>query len=184
MRVLVQRSGKSSVKVDGKTVGKIDKGFTVPVRDKKTRKQEWETLDDDLNYTKNDLDRTVLVPDHIRTVLQCYKDTIFTELFPEREQTWIPKTLIFAKDDNHAEEIVRIAREVFNKGNDFCKKITYNKLYETHEQYKLETTALIKNFEDQINFYQKENYKLKRNATTYKWLSGALAVGGIIALCK
>ena len=63
-------------------------------------------------------------------------------------------------------------------------KITYNRLYETHEQYKLETTALIKNYEDQINFYQKENYKLKRNATTYKWLSGALAVGGIIALCK
>ena len=47
-------------------------------------------------------------------------------MFPEREHTWIPKTLIFAKDDNHAEEIVRIAREVFNKGNDFCKKITYN----------------------------------------------------------
>ena len=116
-----------SIRTDvGENGGKIDKGFTVPVRDKKTRKQEWETLDDDLNYTKNDLDRTVLVPDHIRTILQCYKDTIFTELFPEREQTWIPKTLIFAKDDNHAEEIVRIAREVFNKGNDFCKKITYN----------------------------------------------------------
>lgn len=116
-----------SIRTDvGENGGKIDKGFTVPVRDKKTRKQEWETLDEDLNYTKNDLDRTVLVPDHIRTVLQCYKDTIFTELFPEREHTWIPKTLIFAKDDNHAEEIVRIAREVFNKGNDFCKKITYN----------------------------------------------------------
>ena len=116
-----------SIRTDvGENGGKIDKGFTVPVRDKKTRKQEWETLDDDLKYTKNDLDRTVLVPDHIRTILQCYKDTIFTELFPEREQTWIPKTLIFAKDDNHAEEIVRIAREVFNKGNDFCKKITYN----------------------------------------------------------
>ena len=116
-----------SIRTDvGERGGKINKGFTVPVRDKKTRKQEWETLDEDLNYSKNDLDRTVLVPDHIRTVLQCYKDTIFTELFPEREQTWIPKTLIFAKDDNHAEEIVRIAREVFNKGNDFCKKITYN----------------------------------------------------------
>ena len=116
-----------SIRTDvGENGGKIEKGFTIPVRDKKTRKQDWETLDEDLNYTKNDLDRTVLVPDHIRTVLQCYKDTIFTELFPEREHTWVPKTLIFAKDDNHAEEIVRIAREVFNKGNDFCKKITYN----------------------------------------------------------
>lgn len=116
-----------SIRTDvGEHGGKVNKGFTIPVRDKKTRKQEWETLDDDLEYTKSDLDRTVLVPDHIRTILQCYKDTIFTELFPEREHTWIPKTLIFAKDDNHAEEIVRIAREVFNKGNDFCKKITYN----------------------------------------------------------
>ncbi len=116
-----------SIRTDvGEMGGKVNKGFTIPVRDKKTRKQEWETLDDDLEYTKSDLDRTVLVPDHIRTILQCYKDTIFTELFPEREHTWIPKTLIFAKDDNHAEEIVRIAREVFNKGNDFCKKITYN----------------------------------------------------------
>ena len=63
-------------------------------------------------------------------------------------------------------------------------KTNYNNLYETHEQYKIETAALIKNYEDQINFYQKENFKLKRNATTYKWLAGGLAVGGIIALCK
>ena len=110
----------------GENGGQIDKGFTVPVRDKKTRKQNYETLDEDLVYSKNDLDRTVLVPDQIRTVLECYKTTVFEELFPEREKTWIPKTLIFAKDDNHAEEIVRITREVFNKGNDFCKKITYN----------------------------------------------------------
>jgi len=116
-----------SIRTDvGENGGKIDKGFSVPVRDKRTRKQQYETLDEDMNYSKTDLDRSVLVPDHIRTILQCYKDTIFTELFPEREQTWIPKTLIFAKDDNHAEEIVRITREVFNKDNDFCKKITYN----------------------------------------------------------
>lgn len=116
-----------SIRTDvGENGGKVDKGFTIPVRDKKTRKQQYETLDEELDYKKNDLDRTVSVPDHIRAVLQCYKDTIFTELFPEREETWIPKTLIFAKDDNHAEDIVRITREVFNKGNDFCKKITYN----------------------------------------------------------
>lgn len=58
--------------------------------------------------------------------METYKQAIFTQLFPEREPNWIPKTLIFAKDDNHAEEIVRITREVFGKGNDFCKKITYN----------------------------------------------------------
>lgn len=105
---------------------KIESGFTVPVRDKKTRKTIYSQLTDDIVYTKNELDRSVLAPNQIRTVLEAYKNAIFTQLFPEREPTWIPKTLIFAKDDNHAEEIVNIAREVFNKGNDFCKKITYN----------------------------------------------------------
>ncbi len=110
----------------GEYGGKVEAGFSVPVRDKKTRKTVYENLSDDLIYVKNDLDRSVLVPNQIRTVLECYKQSLFTQLYPEREPTWVPKTLIFAKDDNHAEEIVRIAREVFAKGNDFCKKITYN----------------------------------------------------------
>ncbi len=63
------------------------------------------------------------MPDQIRTVLSTYRDVVFTELFPDR--TLVPKTLIFAKDDSHAEDIVHICREVFGKGNDFCKKITY-----------------------------------------------------------
>ena len=37
----------------------------------------------------------------------------------------MPKTIIFAKDDSHADDIVRIVRQVFDKGNDFCQKITY-----------------------------------------------------------
>jgi type I restriction enzyme R subunit len=57
--------------------------------------------------------------------LQCYRDKLFTELFPGRTSQWVPKTLIFAKDDNHAEEIVHAVREVFGHGNDFAKKITY-----------------------------------------------------------
>ena len=37
----------------------------------------------------------------------------------------MPKTIIFAKDDSHADDIVRVARLAFDKGNDFCQKITY-----------------------------------------------------------
>ena len=116
--------------------GKIEKNFPVPLRDKKTRKITYEQLDEDLEYKKNDLDRSVLVPNQIRTIMECYRDTIYTELFPEREPNlaWTPKTLIFAKDDNHAEEIVRITREVFAQGNDFCKKITYNVTGEKPEE--------------------------------------------------
>jgi len=115
------------IKTDvGENGGKVDAGFTVPVRDKKTRKTIYEKLDEDVIYEKKDLDTKVLVPNQITTVLECYKESLFVQLFPEREKTWVPKTLIFAKDDSHADDIVRIVREVFNKGNDFCKKITYN----------------------------------------------------------
>ena len=37
----------------------------------------------------------------------------------------VPKTLVFCKDESHAEDTVHIVREVFGKGNDFAKKITY-----------------------------------------------------------
>ncbi len=106
--------------------GKVEAGYTIPKIDKRTRHKIYETLDEDLVYNPNQLDRSVVSLNQIRTVLQTYKQNLFTTLFPEREPTWVPKTLIFAKDDNHAENIVRIAREVFEQGNDFCKKITYN----------------------------------------------------------
>lgn len=106
--------------------GKVEAGYTIPKIDKRTRHKIYETLDDDLVYNPNQLDRSVVSLNQIRTVLQAYKQNLFTTLFPEREPTWVPKTLIFAKDDNHAENIVRIAREVFEQGNEFCKKITYN----------------------------------------------------------
>ena len=103
--------------------GKVEKGFYVDKRNKLDRSKRWEQLDEDLAYTAPELDRSVVVPSQIRTVLQTFKDALFTELFPGR--TLVPKTLIFAKDDSHAEDIVHICREVFGKGNDFCKKITY-----------------------------------------------------------
>ncbi|MDH5558080.1 MAG: DEAD/DEAH box helicase family protein, partial [Alphaproteobacteria bacterium] len=103
--------------------GTIETGYQVPVRDRRTRKVKYQELEDELEYAAQDLDRSVTTPNQIRTILQAYRDSLFTELFPGR--SWVPKTLIFAKDDNHAEEIVHIARDVFGEGNDFCKKITY-----------------------------------------------------------
>ncbi|WP_334093444.1 DEAD/DEAH box helicase family protein, partial [Helicobacter typhlonius] len=100
--------------------------FQVPFRDKDTRKIGYESLEEDLEYSKADLDRSVLAPSQIRTILETYRDKVFDLLFPERERSFLAKTLIFAKDDNHAEEIVRLAREVFNADNEFAQKITYN----------------------------------------------------------
>lgn len=127
-----QRAIADGINVDGSVFriktkiteqgSKIEKGWYVGRRDKRTRRERWEQLDEDMTYVPGELDRHVTAPDQIRTILTAYKDSL-GELFPGRQE--VPKTLIFAKDDNHAEEIVRITRQVFGKGNDFCQKVTY-----------------------------------------------------------
>ena len=102
---------------------KVEAGYSVQIQERDTRKKRWEQLDDDFSYDPNQLDRAVVAPDQIRKIIQAYRDKLFTEIFPGRE--WVPKTLIFAKDDAHAENIVEIVREEFGKGNDFAQKITY-----------------------------------------------------------
>jgi len=102
---------------------KIDAGFNVKKRDKLTRQQRWELLDEEVEYDSKQLDKSVVVPDQIRTIIRAFKEKLFTDLFPGRKE--VPKTIIFAKDDSHAEDIVHIVREEFGKGNEFCKKITY-----------------------------------------------------------
>lgn len=101
----------------------VEAGNYIDKRDKLTREKRWEELDDDLDYDSNQLDRLVVSEDQIRTVIKAFKEKLFTEIFPGR--TDVPKTLVFAKDDSHADDIVRIIREEFGKGNDFAKKITY-----------------------------------------------------------
>ncbi len=102
---------------------KVDAGYYIDKRDKLTRKTRWELLDEDLEYEARQLDRDVVTPDQIRTVIRTFKEKLCTEIFPGRQE--VPKTLIFAKDDSHAEDIVHIVRDEFGKGNEFCKKITY-----------------------------------------------------------
>jgi len=101
----------------------IEAGLFVDKRDRDTRARRWEQLDEELVYDAKKLDRDVVAEDQIRTVIRQFKNALFTELFPRREH--VPKTLIFAKDDSHADDIVKIAREEFAKGNEFCQKITY-----------------------------------------------------------
>src|SRR2546422_914806 len=101
----------------------VNAGFYIDKRDRLTRKVRWQQLDEDFSYAANQLDRDVVAKDQIRTIIQTFRDRLFTEIFPGR--TDVPKTLIFAKDDSHAEDIVQIVREEFGKGNDFAQKITY-----------------------------------------------------------
>jgi type I restriction enzyme R subunit len=101
----------------------VEAGFYVDKRDRLTRARRAELLDQDLTYSAGQLDRDVVSTDQIRTVIRTFRDKLFTEIFPGR--THVPKTLIFAKDDNHADDIVQIVREEFGKGNEFCQKVTY-----------------------------------------------------------
>lgn len=107
----------------GEGGGKVDAGFYVDKRDRQTRKVRWEMLENDFEYAAKQLDRDVVAPDQIRTIIRTFRDKLFTEIFPKR--TEVPKTLVFAKTDSHAEDIVNVIREEFGRGNDFCKKITY-----------------------------------------------------------
>ncbi len=111
---------------------KVDAGYYLGYRDKLTRKVRWEQLDEEFAYDPEQLDRGVQTPDQIRTLVRTFRDKLFSEIFPGR--TEVPKTLIFAKDDNHAEKIVEIVREEFGKGNEFAQKITYRTTGETPER--------------------------------------------------
>jgi type I restriction enzyme R subunit len=102
---------------------RVESGFWIDKRDRLTRARRAELLDTDFTYTSQDLNRDVVAPDQIRTVVREFRDKLFTDIFPGR--TEIPKTLIFARDDSHTDDIVQIVREEFGKGNDFCQKITY-----------------------------------------------------------
>lgn len=92
-------------------------------RDRLTRAERWEALDEDLAYSSNALDRSVVAKDQIRTVIREFKDKLFTDIFPGREE--VPKTLFFAKNDSHAEDILEIVRQEFSVGNEEAVKVTY-----------------------------------------------------------
>ena len=98
----------------------------IEYRDRLSRAKRWQQMDEDEDYSganKGKLDKDVVNPSQIRTVIRSFKENLFTTLFPRRKE--VPKTLIFAKTDSHADDIIQIVREEFGEGNDFCKKITY-----------------------------------------------------------
>jgi type I restriction enzyme, R subunit len=92
-------------------------------RDRLTRRKRWAQTEEDEAYTGRDLDRSVVNPSQIRRVIETMKHAVETQIFPTRRET--PKTLIFAKTDSHADDIIQIVREVYGQGNAFCKKVTY-----------------------------------------------------------
>ena len=107
----------------------IKAGWFVDRRDKLTRKRRWQQEDEDTHYERNDLDKKVVNISQIRNIVREYKRALKQEIFPNRldenGEYEVPKTLVFAKTDSHADDIIKIIREEFDEGNDFCKKVTY-----------------------------------------------------------
>ena len=115
--------------------GTIEKGTKIIETAKRTRKSETIDVGTSVEYGAAELDRSVVNKKQIKEVLMAYKKSIYEDLYPNREKKWeyIPKTLIFAKDDNHATEIVDIAKDVFKSEFEneaipekFVQKITYS----------------------------------------------------------
>ena len=102
--------------------GEITAKQQVERRERSTRRRRWETQDEDETYTAKQLDRNIVNPDQIRTVLRAFRDAL-PSIFPGREE--VPKTLIFAKTDSHADDIIQTVREEFGESNQFCRKVTY-----------------------------------------------------------
>jgi len=93
-------------------------------RDRQTRKKRWSETEEDTAYTGKELDRSVVNVSQIRQVIRAMKTAVETQIFPARQET--PKTLIFAKTDSHADDIIQIVREIYGQGNAFCRKVTYS----------------------------------------------------------
>ena len=115
--------------------GSLGEGTTVTEKARRTGADTTYKVDNNKEYENNLLDRSIVNRQQIRQVLETFKNAIYTDLYPEREKSWeyVPKTLIFAKNDNHASEIVEAVKDVFKSEfpNDevpehFVQKITYS----------------------------------------------------------
>lgn len=113
---------RTKITEQGSTI-ETEAGTVVGYRHRQSRRIRWEAPDEEITYGAEALDRAVVAKDQIRLIVRTFRDRLFTDLFPGR--TEVPKTLVFAKDDSHAEDIVETIREEFARGNDFCQKITY-----------------------------------------------------------
>jgi type I restriction enzyme R subunit len=114
IRTAIGENG-SVIEADGETLVKF--------RDRLSGQTRLVALKDDYAYAGKDLDRAVVAEDQLRTVIRTFRDKLFTEIFPGRSE--VPKTLVFAKDDAHADRIVQMLREEFDRANEFAVKITY-----------------------------------------------------------
>lgn len=115
--------------------GTINPGDRISDKSRNGEIADTYTATERIDFKPTQLDRSVIVPDQMEKVLKAYRDAIYTDLYSDRKENWnyIPKTLIFAKDDNHATQIVNVIKKVFAEKFEngvvpekFVQKITYS----------------------------------------------------------
>ena len=121
--VNVGREGTYLIETEISKRGNVILKQVVQKRERLSRRKRWEQLDEDVTYKPTQLDKSVVNLSQIRKIIRAFKDKVLTEMFPFRKE--VPKTLVFAKTDSHANDIIQIIREEFGEGNEFCKKVTY-----------------------------------------------------------
>jgi len=154
-----RRGGRAKVAVEagyyvekgdtGDEGGKDDDGKT-DRQDGLPRQARWALLDEGPERAARRLDRDVVDEDHIRAVIRTFRDRLFTEIFPGREE--VPKTLIFARDEAHAGDIVRIVRETFDRGDAFCESLVHRAAGEAADKNPIEDGEAV---EDRIARFRK-----------------------------
>lgn len=121
---------KTSVTENG---GAIREGAKVKVETKYTGQVKDVRMEANAQYSKEELNKSIINPAQIKLVLETYKEIVYDELYKEsgREPDFdcLPKTLIFAINEQHAANIVTIAKEVFGHNDPqdpYVQKITYS----------------------------------------------------------
>jgi type I restriction enzyme R subunit len=113
---------KSDVRMEGIFLKEGDK---VEVIDTEKGSRYYDSLEDAREFDATEVERKVTAPDSNRKIL-----TEIKKYAEEHEKTYgrFPKTLIFAANDlphtSHADQLVAMAREIFNRGEQFVLKIT------------------------------------------------------------
>lgn len=105
----------------------LKEGEQVGVIDTDTGKETYDELEDEREFQAEEIERKITSPS---TNLQIIEELAKYAYAHEKDTGRFPKILIFAVNDlqftSHADQIVKICKEVFNQGDDFVKKITGN----------------------------------------------------------
>ena len=113
---------KSNIKINGAF---LHEGEHIGVVDKTTGRITYDELEDEREYLSSEIESKITAPDSNRKIIQ---ELAKYAAKHEEETGHFPKMLIFAVNDlqhtSHADQVVRICREAFNRGDAFVQKIT------------------------------------------------------------